>query len=150
MNTLWTYLLEGVNLLLNEFLTMIKTASVEAVNASDPTALVFGKVVSISPLKINIEPKLTLAAEQLVLARNVTDFVTEMTIDHMTENHTHTHEITDTYSGGGSASLETHNHGYAGRKSFLIHNSLIVGDEVLLIRMQGGQKYIVIDRVVAL
>lgn len=42
----------------------------------------------------------------------------------------------------------THSHSILGKKSITIHNSLTVGDEVLLLRMQGGQKYIVIDKVV--
>ena len=42
----------------------------------------------------------------------------------------------------------THGHSISGRKSITIHNGLAVGDEVLLLRMQGGQKYIVIDKVV--
>ena len=130
------------------FLDSIKKISVEAMDASKPTALVFGKVIGVSPLKINVEQKMTLTAAQLVLTRNVTNHTISMTVNHATENHTHTHEITDTYSGGGSASSETHNHTYTGKKQFLVHNGLVVGDEVVLVRMQGGQKYIVLDRVV--
>lgn len=33
-------------------------------------------------------------------------------------------------------------------RTMTIHNSLTKGDEVVLLRQQGGQKYIVIDRVV--
>lgn len=28
-----------------------------------------------------------------------------------------------------------------------VHNGLVVGDEVILLRQQGGQKYIVVDRI---
>lgn len=42
----------------------------------------------------------------------------------------------------------THDHSISGKKEITIHNGLKVGDEVLLLRMQGGQKYIVIDKVV--
>ena len=132
----------------NDLLNSIKKAAVEAVKASKPTAIVYGKVTSVSPLKINVEQKMTLTPAQLVLTRNVTDYELEMTADHSTENHTHTHTISDTYSGGGSASNETHNHAYTGRKTFTVHNSLVVGDEVVMVQMQGGQKYIVLDRVV--
>lgn len=132
----------------NDLLTLIKRAAIEAVDASKPATVVFGKVTSISPLKINVEQKMTLTDMQLVLTRNVTDYTINMTVNHVTENHTHTHTITDTYTGGGSASDETHNHNYVGTKAFTIHSALVVGDEVLLLRMQGGQKYIVLDRVV--
>lgn len=123
----------------NDLLRIIKKAAVEAVNASKPTAIVYGKVISISPLKINVEQKMTLTAAQLVLTRNVTDYKVYMTVDHVTENKS---------GGSGDASFASHNHEYKGKKEFTVHNGLIVGDEVVMIQMQGGQKYIVIDRVV--
>lgn len=122
-----------------DLLITLKRAALDAVEASQPVNIVFGKVISSSPLKINVEQKLTLSSAQLILTRNVTDFETDMTVNHLTENRS---------GGGGDASFASHNHEYKGRKTFLIHNSLIVGDEVLMLRMQGGQKYIVIDRVV--
>jgi hypothetical protein len=35
-------------------------------------------------------------------------------------------------------------------KTITIHNALVVGDEVILLKKKGGQKYIVLDRVVNL
>jgi sortase (surface protein transpeptidase) len=131
----------GVNLLhdFNDLLSTMKKAAIEAVNASKPTAVVYGKVISSSPLKINVEQKMTLTSAQLVLTRNVTDYEIEMSVDHVTE-----------YKSGGSgeSAFASHNHAYTGRKKFTVHNGLVVGDEVLMIQMQGGQRYIVIDRVI--
>ena len=87
----WTGLIEA-----------IKKAALDAVNATKPVAVLFGKVVSASPLKINVEQKMTLEGAQLILTRNVTDHPT-----------------------------------LGGLKN---------GDEVILIRMQGGQQFLVIDR----
>ncbi len=115
----------------------VKKLAIEVVESTNPVNVVYGKVVSSSPLKINIDNKLILGNNQLVLTRNVTDFYTDMTVDHLTENKS---------GGSGDSAFSSHNHGYVGRKIFLIHNSLIVGDEVLLLRVQGGQKYVVIDR----
>jgi len=123
----------------SDFVITMKKAALEAVNASDPTAIVFGKVISIAPLKINIEQKMTLTKEFLVLTRNVTDHKVFMTVDHVTENRS---------GGSGDASFASHNHAYTGKKEFTVHNGLVVGDEVVMVQMQGGQKYIVIDRVV--
>jgi len=33
-------------------------------------------------------------------------------------------------------------------KTFSVHNGLILGDEVIMIQVQGGQKFIVMERVV--
>lgn len=63
----------------------------------------------------------------------------------------HTHDVAENTTEGGGFSCNnsgTHVHGYVGRKTFLVHNALVAGEEVLLMRMQGGQNYLVIDRVV--
>jgi len=125
-----------------------KMAAIKAVEASNPSGVYFGTVTSVAPLKINVEQKMTLESAQLILCRNVTDHKTEMTVDHYTENETaHTHAIQDTYTGGGSSSPTSHRHAYTGRKTFTIHNGLVNGDRVLLLRVQGGQKYVVWDRI---
>ena len=64
----------------NDLLNSIKKAAQEAVDASKPVALLFGKVLNTSPLEINVEQKMILSSEQLVLTRNVTDYETEVTV----------------------------------------------------------------------
>lgn len=116
----------------------IKRAAIEAQESTKPVEICFGKVTSASPLKILVEQKLPLGEGQLILARNVTDFTTEVTVNWNTE---------DKGGGSGYASYETHKHPIKGRKKITVHNGLVVGDEVILIRQQGGQKYIVVDRI---
>lgn len=131
-----------------ELVKTIKRAALDAVNASKPVEVCFGKVTSASPLKILVEQKMTLGATQLILCRNVTEHTMEMTVNHYTENETeHTHTVQDTYTGGGSSSPTKHLHAYRGTKKFTMHNGLVVGDEVILLRQQGGQKYIVVDKI---
>ena len=84
----------------------------EAFSASKPVDVVFGKVVSVSPLKIKVDQKLTLTSAQLVLSGNVTEYKVK---------------INDTEQ--------------------TIHNNLVVGEEVIMMQVSGGQKYIVIDRI---
>ena len=127
--------------MLNEidFLNVIKKAALDATNASQPCDFCFGKVTNTSPLKISIEQKMTLGAAQLVLTRNVTDFSTEVTMNWETE---------DKSGGSGDPAFAAHNHSITGRKKILIHNALKLGDEVILMKQKGGQKYLVIDRLV--
>lgn len=120
-----------------DLIRIMKKAALDVVDASKPTAIRFGKVISINPLKIKIEQKITLTEQFLILTRNVKDYKVQMTVDHVTENKS---------GGSGDASFASHNHEYKGKKEFTVHNGLIVGDEVVMIQMQGGQKYIVIDR----
>ena len=125
-----------------------KKAALTAVESTKPSGVYFGTVISIAPLKINVEQKLTLESAQLILARNVTDFYTDMTVDHWTENETqHTHAVQDTYTSGGSSSPTSHRHAYTGRKRFIVHNGLVNGEKVILLRVQGGQKYVIWDRI---
>lgn len=138
----------------NDLLITIKKAAKEAVDAGQPSDFCFGKVTSVSPLKIQVEQKMTLGAAQLLLTRNVTDFKTTVTIDWKSSNSTisHSHGIKD--SGVSSDTLTcnpvelSHNHSIFGRKEMTIHNGLQVGDEVILLKKKGGQKYLVLDRVV--
>lgn len=130
----------------NDLLKVIKKAAIDAVNASKPTSIVYGKVISIEPLQINVEQKITLTDAQLILTRNVTDYEINVTMDWLTENITHSHSYTDDGSGATTGS-NTHQHQVIGDKKITIHNKLIVGDTVVMIQAQGGQKYIVMDRI---
>ena len=101
----------------DDLLKMVKKAAMDAVKASKPADVVFGKVVSTMPLKIKIDQKLILSSAQLALSKNVTDYRLSVT-----EN--------DTF------------------KTITVHNALVVGEEVILMQMSGGQKYVVIDKIV--
>ncbi len=54
----------------------IKKAALDAQRASRPVNVYFGEVRSKYPLRIVLEQKAELGEKQLVLARNVTDFIT--------------------------------------------------------------------------
>lgn len=124
---------------MNEFLNIIKKSASEAVEAAQPVKLVIGEVMSADPLQIQIDQKITLTSEFLVLCREVTDYNVEMTVDHMTEK---------MQGNGKDPAFSSHAHPYKGRKVFKVHKKLLVGEKVLLAAMQGGQTYFVIDRVV--
>ncbi len=109
-------------------LEAVKQAAMDAVKAGKPTEVLFGTVISADPLKIQVEQKLALGEKQIILCRNVKDYPVEMSVEHFTEE------------------TDGHQHPYRGKKVFLVHNRLKAGEEVVLLRVQGGQKYLVIDR----
>lgn len=121
-------------------LNVMKEAGVGANNATNPVNVCFGKVTSTSPLKILVEQKIPLGKAQLVLTRNVTDHNVNVTVDWSTDT-----SLNVSTEGGVDLS---HEHDIEGKKTMTVHNALKNGDEVILLRVQGGQKYIVIDRVV--
>ena len=134
---------------LNALVRAVKKAAVEAVRAENPMGVCHGTVTGLSPLEITTDQKLILGEKQLILTNAVRDYTVEMTVDHVTEVISHGHSVTDTYTGGGTAESIDHNHPIKGRKKFKVHNALVVGDWVLLARMQKGKKFVVLDRIKA-
>ena len=119
---------------------IFKKAAMDAVQNSNPTSVVYGKVVSVSPLKIQVSAKLILTESQLVLTRNVTNYTVGIS-GSTNSNGGHKHEDS---IGGETTSNGGHSHGIT---SLTILNALKAGEEVILIRQAGGQEYIVLDRV---
>lgn len=139
----------------SELLNTMKKAASEAVEAGKPVNVCFGKVTNTSPLQILVDQKMTLGASQLVLSRNVTEYTTMVTVQWETEKETttHKHDVEGSDSEGDTIDLTTgtqsakHKHDIEGTKQMTVHNQLEKGEEVILLRMQGGQKYIVLDRI---
>lgn len=126
---------------------VIKKAAQDANESAKPVNICFGKVVNKSPLKINVEQKMILGEEQLILTRNVTDYMTTVTVQWKTEEDEAGHQHKE--SGGDDTEFAeaVHMHEIKGQKNVLMHNALKLGDEVILLRQQEGQKYIVLDRI---
>jgi len=118
---------------------LVKKAAVEAVEAGKPVNVLFGTVISASPLKIQVDQKSIYSGTMLILSRNVTDYDVEMTVDHLTEERS---------GGSGDSSFSAHDHEYKGRKVFRVHKALGVGERVVLVRIQGGKRFLVWDRVI--
>lgn len=112
---------------------LIKQISADTAETSAPCDFCYGKVIADSPLQILVEQKLTLSKMQLVLTRNVTDF--EVEVDFKDGK----------VKKGGSPE---HDHKIEKQK-ITVKNALKTGDYVVLIRQRGGQKFLVLDRLVS-
>lgn len=147
---------------INTLVKAVKRAAIDAVMAQKPMAFCLGEVVSTNPLKITVDQKMTLTAAQLILTNAVRDYVVYMTIDHSTGSAlgsidlTHKHSYSGTTSGNESYSGNTgnagakdltHSHSITGKKKYTVHLGLKTGEKVILLRCDGGQKFIVFDRV---
>ena len=135
----------------NDLVNAMKQAGYNATEAKNPVNVCFGKVTSESPLKILVEQKITLGTAQLVLTRNVTDYELEIELDDiLTENELAKHKHTvsfETTANTNEVDLK-HKHKIKGKNTIKVHNALKKDEEVIMLRKQGGQKYIVIDRMV--
>lgn len=112
----------------NSLVASFKRAAKEEREASKPCDILFGTVTSASPLQITTEQQLPLGVAQLILTRNVTNYTTTATVSWNTTKG-------DTVTG---------------TKKITINNGLAAGEKVVLVRQDGGQKFLVMDRVVAL
>lgn len=114
---------------------IIKQAALEAVENSSPMGIAYGIVTSVSPLEINVEQRMNIKGDMILLTSNVIDKEVEVEVNDKTED-----ALTSPYN---------HIHEYKGTKKHIHKKGLKVGEKVLLIRVQGGQKYIVLDRLVS-
>ena len=131
---------------INELVRLVKQAAVEAVRADAPMAVCYGTVLSPSPLKIQVDQKKILGTAQLILTDAVRDYNVEMSTIEGTGKSLGPHYTEDESGGSGYPAFAAHKHRYQGRKKWRVHNALKVGEKVILLRCDGGQKYIVLDR----
>ncbi len=116
-------------------LNAIKQAAIEAVGASKPVEIYIGLVKSIDPIEIFVHQKLSLTSEFLYIPERLTRYEVPL-------NHFHKYEDS---TAGGTVLKDT-------QESLLnvlvIREGLLEDDKVILVRIQGGNKYIVMDKVV--
>ena len=112
---------------------LVKKAVVDAVEAGKPVSLLFGTVVSAAPLAVNISQKMTLGEANLVLSQNVTRRTVDAAADFETE---------PALTGGE----QEHRHTVQGVLQVVVNKPLEAGERVILARMQGGKKFIILDR----
>lgn len=112
-------------------LETIKQAAVDAVEAAKPAAFFFGKVESISPIEVRIEQKTVILARFLIVPEQFSRRTVHLQGEMQTE----------TESG--------HQHTVRIDQEVAIASPLAVGDTVILARVQGGQRYLILDRVVS-
>lgn len=112
---------------MTSLLNVIKAAGIDAVGASNPVHVLSGEVMAVSPLSVKIDQRFILTAELLAVPESLTKYEVDL-------RHNHT---------GGSGQT-----GEALIEKITIRPGLQAGDKVLLIRVQGGQQFVILDKVV--
>jgi hypothetical protein len=112
---------------MGELVNMMKQLGAGAVDAGNPVTIVYGEVTQINPLEVNVDQRFTLSEDFLIVPEQLTSYEIDL-------KHTHS------YSNGttGESLVE----------KVVIRRGLEAGDKLLLLRVQGGQQYIIFDRVV--
>lgn len=128
---------------MSDLVSLIKTAAIEAVENGKPFTSMTGVVVGTSPLSIRVNQKLTLNENQLILTDAVRDYKTKISFDSSAILQVVTNwNMAETQEGSPYklSFKEPIKH------EITVYNSLKQGEEVLLLRTQGGQRFIVLDR----
>lgn len=90
----------------------IRKAALGAVKSGAPTAIMFGKVMQINPLEVNVDQRFTLDADFLIVPESLIRYEVDV-----------------------------------GQTRLVIRQGFQQGDRLILLRVQGGQQYLVIDKV---
>jgi len=101
---------------MEDILKEIQKLVLGVLNAQKLATVIYGNVISVGPLEVQIDQKLTLKEKQLKLTRAVMDYEVEMSVN------------------GGA------------KQKSKVYNGLIAGDKVTMIRVHGGQQYLIIDK----
>ena len=115
-------------------LAAVQQAAIRANEGEYPVQIVFGVVLSEAPLAILVDQRLTVTAQMLYLSSSVQEKTEQCEVQWST--------------GQSNGTSGSHSHGITGTKEITFHNGLKKGEEVLMLRMQGGQRFYVLDRVV--
>ncbi len=113
-----------------EFTQAVQEIAVKAVSGMKPAEIRIAEVRRATPLQVYLPGLFIISEEALTLTQNVTNYEIEVEVDWETET------------------SSNHKHSIKGKKTIKINNGLKVGEKVLIFRSQGGDKYIVIDKLV--
>lgn len=124
-----------------DMVKVLQRAAVEAVRASKPTEVTRGKVVSTEPMQIMVDQKIILGELQIDCGEAMEEYMAETELEIGEMDLDLTMEI-----DGKTVAAKVKGIGKMIGK-MKVRRSLDVGDEVILVRQQGGQKYIMYDKV---
>ncbi|WP_245983523.1 DUF2577 domain-containing protein [Ammoniphilus oxalaticus] len=124
----------------------VKRAAVAAVMATNPVNVLYGTIESTKPLEVRIHEKLKLTADFLDVAEHLTRHERIVSIHHeemATRNlgDRTDHDMLD--SDDGEPPYTKYQHDYV---KLIMQDGLKTGDKVVLLRVQGGHRFLVLDR----
>ena len=129
---------------------IIKVAAMEAIENGKPCDLRFGEVVSVSPLKVRITSDFILPESLLIVPKHLTDYSANVNIGlggldvNVVGNTLYIKSPLATVGDEGVSESDTEG---VDERTLTVYNGLEIGDNVVLIRNQGGTKYLILDRV---
>ena len=130
-------------------LEVIKQAGVDAVGATNPVAVMFGTVTKASPLEVNVDQRFTLTEDFLVIPESLMMLRNSQGNFNMSlkGNVLTGPAVEDESEERWTGSMRIYGAELEATRGSLQLEPFSVGDKLILLRIQGGQKYVVLDRV---
>lgn len=126
-----------------DLLGLIKQAASDVVENSQPAAVMYGTVMSESPLSVLVDQKMTLTSDFLVVPEHLTDHEMDVSV-----KAGYGWKTKDKAGGSGESAYASHNHDIViNELKFFVHGHLKAGDKVSLLRAPGGQQFFILDRI---
>lgn len=122
---------------MDKFMGILKQAGVGAFEAGNPVNVLFGVVETVQPLSVRVDQRFILTSEFLVVPESLVHY--EIDLNHSHKYEDFDNDVPTTRTTDPALPVEP----------TVIRRGLEVGDKLLLLRMQGGQKYVILDRVVS-
>lgn len=125
----------------NDLVKAFKQAAVQAMKAEKPMEVAYGKVTVKDPLTVEVDQKVKLGRKQLLLGETLQEYeaevemeVQDLELELVLLSDKETIPVVAKGSGKMKGKLKQ-------------RRSLDAGTDVILMRMQGGQKYMIYDKV---
>ncbi len=113
----------------HELIEVIQQIAVNAVSGGKPLEVRIGYVERVNPIVVELIGGFRISESMLTLSDSVKDREVEVEIE------------------WGTEVASQHTHGITGVKKMTIKNGLQVGERVVILRSQGGEKHLVLDRI---
>ena len=131
---------------MSDFLGVMQGVAGNVQKNSELVNLVFGKVETIEPLTIRVDAQTLLIEKELILTHLVRDYEVDIEVSHQTVNDDILNTLHNHLGVPDNFFDSHHYHAYQGRKKIKIYQGLQIGEGVLMIKEQGGQRHVIIDR----
>lgn len=123
---------------------VIRQTALVALEAARPLDIFRGRVETAKPLSILLEQGMILPEHCILLSQQVTNYTTKISFDNPLIKQVYTTwDMSETKeSAPEKICFKTRV-----KHEITVYNALCVGEHVFLLRLTGGQKYLVLDRV---
>lgn len=131
----------------------VKQIVAEYDGAAKRAGVLFGTVASVGPLSVILDNKLTLTDQFLTVAQHITDYDIpfELNQRYLSNELTQIQKTSGFFAiheGKQPVGVENGYIGdYIGQGTIRLLNHLLVGDRVIVLRMENGNQYVIIDRI---